>query len=80
MKLTDFDRAQVRAIESEYWSYDGPGLMYAVRKLLSVIDRLSQEPEVVQSEWINIQPCTNDVVEYADFIAYLARTEQAGAR
>jgi hypothetical protein len=35
----------------------------------------SQEPEVVQSEWINIEPCTNDAVEYADFIAYLARTE-----
>lgn len=48
MKLTDADRARVQAIKSEYWSYDGPGLMYSVRELLSIIDRLSQEPEVVR--------------------------------
>jgi len=36
---------------------------------------VSQEPEVVESEWVNIKPCTNDAVEYADYVTFLARTQ-----
>lgn len=54
-------------------------LAQLVDDALSIIDRLAGEPEVVRSEWVNIQPCTKDAVEYADFIAYLARTEMSMA-
>jgi hypothetical protein len=90
MKLTDAERAKVDTIRARLDNHDLRFDMYLyagkhglerhpavddLRAALAIIDRLSQEPEVVQSEWINIEPCTNDAVEYADFIAYLARTE-----
>lgn len=49
------------------------------RSIALTIPTIDAEPEVVESEWVNIKPCTNDAVEYADFIAYLARTEMGMA-
>jgi hypothetical protein len=82
MKLTDAERAKLAAaikhfegLQKRYTKQHNGTACEHVKMALIGLDRLTQEPEVVQSEWINIEPCTNDAVEYADFIAYLARTQ-----
>lgn len=82
MKLTDAERAKLaaaikhfEALQKRYTKQHTGTMCEHVKMALIGLDRLTQEPEVVESEWVNIKPCPNDAVEYADFIAYLARTE-----
>lgn len=82
MKLTEAERAKLAAaikhfegLQKRYTKQHNGTACEHVKMALTALDRLTQEPEVVESEWVNIKPCTNDAVEYADFIAYLARTQ-----
>lgn len=53
-----------------------------VEKAASLLMLIDQQPTVeaepvVHARWINERQCTNDVAEYADYIAWLAATESS---
>lgn len=51
MPLTEAERARVAEINDNYHAYDNGNLMRSVRRLLTIIDRLSEQPEVVRAYW-----------------------------